>query len=465
MTRFLILAFAVICFASSAFGQTFNDRTLADVIAKDRAERGPDGRLQRLSEEDHLFRADVYMSNRQFANAREHWELLMSEYPDSLSIPKALFGMGRSNMWERNYETAVTWFDKLARDFPGTLDGQEGLAFKASCYVRLGDQQNAIKSYEQYTVMYPTGKRIESSYLNILDAYREAGEYEKANEWTEKTMRRFDGLPSATNALHAKLRMDVYRADWNSVIQDANQLISLNKFRDSMAFEYEVRYLKAYAMEANGNKTGAVYEYNQIPVDPASYYSGLAIDRLDALGVDTKAQHSLLRSKSAALAAGFPLKYRTELIRYSKSRGIDPRFVLAIMKQESSFRATAKSPAAARGLLQLTYDTALKYNKKAGFAVISAEDLYKPNVNIAIGSVYISELQNEFGGLYEAIAASYNGGEDNVARWMARTKPKDPAIFTTEVGFSESKRYVYKVMGNFRVYRELYDENLIRIRK
>ena len=66
----------------------------------------------------------------------------------------------------------------------------------------------------------------------------------------------------------------------------------------------------------------------------------------------------------------------------------------------------------------------------------------------------------QIGGLYEAIAASYNGGEDNAARWLARSKPKDPGVFTAEVGFAESKAYVAKVMNNYRAYRDLYSEDL-----
>jgi soluble lytic murein transglycosylase-like protein len=42
--------------------------------------------------------------------------------------------------------------------------------------------------------------------------------------------------------------------------------------------------------------------------------------------------------------------------------------------------------------------------------------------NIAIGCEYIAALRDKFGGLNEAIAASYNGGEDNAARWLNRSK-------------------------------------------
>jgi soluble lytic murein transglycosylase len=140
-------------------------------------------------------------------------------------------------------------------------------------------------------------------------------------------------------------------------------------------------------------------------------------------------------SVSSNLTRDYPILYRAELLRNAKAKNIDPRFVLAIMKQESSFRANAKSPAAARGLLQLVYDTALKYNKQAGFPNMQADDLYQPSVNIAIGSQYIAELKKEFGGMYEAIAASYNGGEDNAARWLSRSNPKDAIQFFTVPSF------------------------------
>jgi soluble lytic murein transglycosylase len=65
-----------------------------------------------------------------------------------------------------------------------------------------------------------------------------------------------------------------------------------------------------------------------------------------------------------------------------------------------------------------------------------------------------------FPGLHEAVAASYNGGEDNVARWVVRAVHKDPGIFTSEVGFNESKDYVNRVMANYRAYKILYTEDL-----
>jgi len=64
--------------------------------------------------------------------------------------------------------------------------------------------------------------------------------------------------------------------------------------------------------------------------------------------------------------------------------------------------------------------------------------------------------------MHEAVAASYNGGEDNVARWVKRAKHNDAGVFTSEVGFDETKNYVQKVLNNYRVYQQLYNQDLTR---
>jgi soluble lytic murein transglycosylase len=130
------------------------------------------------------------------------------------------------------------------------------------------------------------------------------------------------------------------------------------------------------------------------------------------------------------------------------------------MRQESAFKPRAKSIAAARGLLQLTPDTAARYASHVGLNNLRDEDLYRPETSIMLGSVYLAELQRQFPNLPEAVVASYNGGEDNVARWLKRAGRRDPGVFASEVGFEETKKYVYIVMANYRAYQELYTKDL-----
>jgi soluble lytic murein transglycosylase len=303
--------------------------------------------------------------------------------------------------------------------------------------------------------MYPTGERIDSAYLNTIDALRESGQFDAANAWIEKTRLRFAGQSSETNALHARLRMEIFRGHWSDARATADLLLSFGHFGGSMTGSDEVKYLKALALEKQGKRDEAETVYSTIPDTGLSYFGELA------------AEHSRSRGRYVTPTANisrtdYPVVFRDEILAAAKPRKIDPRFVLAVMKQESTFKPGAKSPSAARGLLQLVFDTALKYNVKAGYPNLQPDDLYNTRTNITIGCEYIAALKDEFGGLYEAIAAGYNGGEDNAARWLNRSKPKEPGIFTSEIGFAETKNYVFKVMTNYRNYRDLYDENLVR---
>jgi soluble lytic murein transglycosylase len=263
------------------------------------------------------------------------------------------------------------------------------------------------------------------------------------------------------------LRLEVSDGNWQRAVATANEL-SRKSFQKGVATSAaEVAYLKAYSLDRSGNKEGAASAYLAVPGGIDSYYGWLASERLADIGGNNReslVQERLARNKSqaAAVAGTYPAPYRQAILSATKSRKLDPRFVLAIIRQESVFRPTAKSPAGARGLLQLTIDAAHKYAAHAGVKGLNEGQLYQPDTSILIGSEYLKELFDMFPNLPEAVAASYNGGEDNVERWVKRARQKDPGVLTSEIGFDETKTYVQKVMNNYRVYKQLYNADLTR---
>lgn len=158
----------------------------------------------------------------------------------------------------------------------------------------------------------------------------------------------------------------------------------------------------------------------------------------------------------------YPAPYIEALQEYAPPRGVDPRFVLSIMRQESRFRPEAKSVAAARGLLQFIPSTANSMAAQLSLGDFKQDDLYNPRIAVLFGSQYMGNLFKQFPNMPQAVAASYNGGEDNVARWTARARSDDADRYVLEIGFSQSKDYVYKVLANYRVYQTLYTEQLQR---
>lgn len=156
----------------------------------------------------------------------------------------------------------------------------------------------------------------------------------------------------------------------------------------------------------------------------------------------------------------YPAPYGAALLEYAPSRGVDPRFVLAIMRQESRFRAEAKSASAARGLLQFIPTTANKIATQLGIQNFRQDDLYNPRIAVLFGSQYMGNLFKLFPEMPQAVAASYNGGEDNVARWVARAHSNDPDRYVVEIGYTQSKDYVFKVLSNYWMYQKLYNDQL-----
>jgi soluble lytic murein transglycosylase len=465
-TLALLTACAIASVASSSHAQKVSDASLDSVRAADRADRMSKATAQ-LTAAEEMRRATVYMANRAFAEARIHWQIVLSNFPNDPNVPAAMFGIGRSLYWERRYEEARQMFERVAQTYPDTKDGREGANFAASSLLRMGRGAEAAARYVQYLDKYPNGERIETAHLNIIDGYRESNRPKDAITWIDRTRQRFAGTPVETSAAFARLRLDIAISDWNHASQIADELLSKAIAKDSNTSADEVLYLKAHALERAGRIQDAIRFFSMIPDNADSYYGGLATNRLTGLNDAAAQQRATERSQAVRDSierslASYPAPFRFQVLSESRKRSIDPRLVLAIMKQESQFKPNAKSPSAARGLLQLTIDAAQKYGPRAGLKQVNDDSLYQPGTNIAIGTEYLAELSRMFAGLAEAVAASYNGGEDNVARWLGRTNQSDAGVFTAEIGFTESKNYVFKVMSYYRAYRQLYDSNLNR---
>lgn len=448
--------------------QSANDNTLASVRRTDDEARRKDGSLPKLPIAEHLRRANVYMGNRAFDEAREHWQALLEYYPSDPATAEALLGIGRSYFQARRYREAFETYDKLAQTFPSVKEGREGLNFSGSALLRLGQPAEAVKRYVEYIKRYPNGERIDSAHLNVIDTLREAGQPQEAIDWVNRTTVRFAGSPVETNALFGRLRLDIAEGDWVHAISVADELSRRSFSKAVLTTPTEVAYLRAYSLERSGRRENAIDAYLAIPDGPNSYYGWLATQRLEGLSQDSRTKAQLnqrvekVREQIASVDHLYPAPYRQTIVRAAKTRKVDPRLVLAIIRQESVFKPLAKSPAGARGLLQLTIDAAQKFAPAAGLNALRESELYRPETSILLGSEYLAHLQSLFPRMLEPVAASYNGGEDNVARWVKRAKQKDQGVFTAEIGFDETKNYVQKVMANYRVYRQLFNLDLNR---
>jgi len=88
--------------------------------------------------------------------------------------------------------------------------------------------------------------------------------------------------------------------------------------------------------------------------------------------------------------------------------GVDPRFIHAVIWQESKYDTHARSHAGAQGLMQLMPATAKR------FGCNNPED---PVENINAGTKYLGWLLKRFSGNVELALAGYNAGEGSVDKY------------------------------------------------
>ena len=132
---------------------------------------------------------------------------------------------------------------------------------------------------------------------------------------------------------------------------------------------------------------------------------------------------------------------------------IDPALIHAIMRQESKFDYTAKSPQGARGLMQLMPATA---KQLAGRKTMAKDSLLDPETNLELGEKYLANLldQRYVEGDLISLLIAYNAGPGNLARWKKRWgKVKDPLLFMELISAKETRGYVEKVLANYWIYR------------
>ncbi|HET6972979.1 MAG TPA: transglycosylase SLT domain-containing protein [Pyrinomonadaceae bacterium] len=464
---FVAVFLFLLCALPTAANQSASETTLAAVRRSDAADRDAQGNLRKLTPAEHMRRAAIYLSVRAFAEARAHWQTLIDNYPQDPRVPEALLGIGRSYFLGKVYQDGYVVFNQLAQQYNGTKEGREALNFSAASLLRMGKFSEAAARYAEYVDRFPGGERIDTAHLNVIDTLREANKPAEALQWVTRTRQRFAGTAVETNAMFAALRLYVAEEQWTDAVNMAEQLLKRSFPKAVQTSPSEVAYLKAYSLEHGGRKNEAFTAYLTVPDSIESYYGWLATQRLEALAGPSRAEIVAQREERVntaidSVADTYPAPYRQAILSAAKSRKLDPRFILALIRQESVFKPLAKSPAGARGLLQLTMDAAQKYGPGAGLNTLRENQLYQPETSITVGAEYIEHLTSLFPHMLEPVAASYNGGEDNVARWLERSKRTDPGVFTAEVGFDETKDYVQKVMSNYRVYVRLYTVDLSR---
>ena len=121
-------------------------------------------------------------------------------------------------------------------------------------------------------------------------------------------------------------------------------------------------------------------------------------------------------ASSSKLTHSEALKLAKTIVTESLTQSLDPFFVAAIIKRESTFKRHAVSHKGATGLMQLMPATGEYISQRASFNWSGAHKLTEPGYNIRLGIAYIKELHRSFKGNVEHALIAYNWGPANLNR-------------------------------------------------
>ena len=148
-----------------------------------------------------------------------------------------------------------------------------------------------------------------------------------------------------------------------------------------------------------------------------------------------------------------PLRHDDIVRQQAERHDIDAALIAAIIYEESRF-VDQTSGAGARGLMQITPDTAETIETLSGGETFVFEDLADPDLNIRYGTFYFNHLLDRFAGNEVAALAAYNAGPENAEAWGGS------ALEIDDIEFPETRSYVESVLERREQYRQNYAEEL-----
>lgn len=140
---------------------------------------------------------------------------------------------------------------------------------------------------------------------------------------------------------------------------------------------------------------------------------------------------------------------------------IDRALLLAITKQESNFRVSAKSGAGANGVMQLMPSTA-KRVARANKLDITQMDMSNPEHNMFLGQQYIVDLlahERVENSIIKMLAA-YNAGMGTMVKFEKSFYTYDPLLYIESFPAYETRSYIKRVMSNLWLYRARLNQPL-----
>ena len=374
----------------------------------------------------------LYAEQEWYARSAKAFGELAAAYPDSELAREGLWRIGWNAYRRGRFGDAAASFRRSLSRLASTDWEDEVAYWLARSLERSGRRSRAVGLYRDLVRRYP------HTYYGQRSAWR-------LNRLGEPSAGIEPALATVSEGMDASALPAAFSLSSGAGAERVKRALELAAMGFRSDAERELKLAEA-AFPDNGAGGRAVAFSLGSLYHRAGLYE-LAIRRLNG-PFAAMAPEEVLRLERRFWELYYPRPYLEMVERASAENGLEPALVLALIRQESAFRAGAVSPAGAVGLMQLL--------PRRGEA--AAEALLDPEVNVALGTEHLARLIERYDGRLIDVLVAYNAGVKRLERWRGRFKELEEDEFIEAIPFSETRTYVKRVLRNAALYRMLYPD-------
>lgn len=412
-----------------------------------------------------------------------------------LNIARAYYSVG-------NKRNAIESYLDYAKRYPRRRIAPEAVWRAAWIYEELNEPENALELYRDLRKRWPSSIYTREAFFREGFTLYRLRQYEAADavfteirtkRWPDVQINRASYWSSMSrealgdSALARQLQLDLAKHLWDdyytmrsylkhksyldstwNMIREFKQSANALQYYGSGMTKLINHFEQAFQVRELLGETYGLIALSDIRLVASTWEEWMALAEIyKKLGAYNKAYrvydymnskffgNQSFTEKPFMIKERFPLYYDDIVDKYSRRYNLEPELILAIIKQESVFDPQARSWANAYGLMQLMPLTAKDMAQLAGITLENNIQLFQPDVNIHLGSLYLKQLHRRFNGNKEWMLAAYNAGPHRVMRWQDIPGSEQVDVFIENIEFSETRDYVRKVMKNYWAYKLL----------
>ncbi len=363
---------------------------------------------------------------------------------------------------------AIHLFKRYMEQYPSGKYSDTALWFTGMAHLRLGETAAAKKTFKKLEVSHPVSSlRPGAVYWQAMTATSDEQRtlLNKVRKLWPKTGYAWFAskalalpYPSKTSDWSAKNVVTINSPDW-----DLGTALSRAGL-DSWARPHLNRIA---SNPSNLSKAQRIALANEL-IGAGSYKSAKRLVR-NWCGNPAKATDADL------IQACWPKPHGATVQDMATRAGLPPYLPFAIMTAESALDPSVTSPAGARGLMQLMPFLAEELHTDLWPDLpFDADEMYSANYNATLGTTELIRLAEQFSGIgiepLPMVIAGYNGGAEAVGRWIDsyQAGPASdlsnwdnrpiPDLWAEFIGYSETRKYVRRVLGYLQTYRLAYGD-------